>query len=1195
MKRIPLVDLDNSYGAAPGLWQPAEYSPEAALELPPRRINKSRLNAVASYALGIDVGSTTCKLVVVDRGSAEIIWHRYERHHTRQAEKVLELLEAASAEIPDIDRASTQVFVTGSGAAALESHLGARFIQEVNAVALAVEELHPDAGSVIELGGQDAKIIVFKTNPETGDKIATTAMNEKCASGTGVTIDKCMIKVGVSHDDLVGLRFDTSQLHHVAAKCGVFAETDIVNLVKSGIPHPEILNSLADAIVGQNLSVLTKGNTLGHQVILLGGPNTYLPFLQDCWRQRIPETWDERGVDYPRHLPIEDLIIVPEKAEYYAAYGAALYGLHEPTYQASYPGTEQLQRFIEGGREQQLQDKVGKPLVREAEELAAFKAQYSIPPFESARFQSGEVVRGYIGLDGGSTSSKCVLIDDNRDILLKEYVLSKGNPIRDMKEMLAAIKARVEQQGAVLEVLGFGATGYAAPVLEKSVKADVNVIETVAHMRSSVSYFGDVDVICDIGGQDIKVLFLKNGELRNFRLSNQCSAGNGMILQAMADQFNVPITDYAENAFRAPFAPNFNYGCAVFLDSDRTNFQKEGFGKEELMAGLAMVLPKNIWQYVVQIPRMAELGHRFVLQGGTQYNQAALKAQVDYIKERVPGAEVHVHPHAGEAGAIGAAVEALEAVQRRGSSTFIGLQNAIELRYSTRNNEQTRCTFCPNLCSRTFIDTETPNGASARYISGFSCDKGTVEDAGALRQMQQGMRKTLKDNPNMVTYEARKCFLRGYQPPPLPDADRWLDTSKVTRNLLGWVKRRAASRPFERSSGADIAYRKTLRVGMPKALNMWVTGPLFRAYFESLGVSRANLIFSDDTDERMSKEGMKYGAIDPCFPAKVAQAHIHNLLFVKHERRPLHFIYFPGITHIPSYLTGIMGETTCPVVQGTPNVMKVSFTKEVDFFAQRHIDYVDDAVNLVEPNYLKKQLFETWGGRLRVTRDESDFAVDQGFMALRAYEQDLQDRGKTIVEQVEKENRIAVLVIGRPYHSDPGINHLITEEFQALGFPVLSMRSIPKDPRWLARYFQHDIDRGQVASPLEINDVWPENFSTNSAQRVWAAKFAARNPHIAILDLSSFKCGHDAPTYGIIDGIVNTANVAYSALHDLDQTRPTGSIKIRIKTYAYNLQLRMEQMRLDAQRKHALQASLDRKRAEITERLLRKGNQSCKH
>ena len=201
---------------------------------------------------------------------------------------------------------------------------GGKFVQEVNAVTLAVEAKHPDVMSVIELGGQDAKIIMFKEDASGGPKTAMASMNDKCASGTGATIDKCMIKVGAEPGFATSLHFDDSKLHHVAAKCGVFAETDIVNLVKSGIPKDEVLNSLADAIVLQNLSVLTRGNTLKAKVLLLGGPNTYLPFLRECWQKRIPQTWRDRGYDFPKDVPVEELIFVPEGSELYAAFGLSL-------------------------------------------------------------------------------------------------------------------------------------------------------------------------------------------------------------------------------------------------------------------------------------------------------------------------------------------------------------------------------------------------------------------------------------------------------------------------------------------------------------------------------------------------------------------------------------------------------------------------------------------------------------------------------------------------------------------------------------------------------------------------------------------------------------------------------------------------------------------------------------------------------
>ncbi|MBK8691337.1 MAG: CoA activase [Deltaproteobacteria bacterium] len=1129
--------------------------------------------------VGVDVGSTTVKAVVLDPSTREMLWSDYQRHQTRQPEKVLEMMEAIEAAFPLSPKNQWRVFVTGSGAAPLMVPMHAKFVQEVNSVTLAVETLHPDVGSVIELGGQDAKIIIFQRNEKTGEKTAAPSMNDKCASGTGATIDKCMIKVGLDPEVVRGLHFNDEKLHHVAAKCGVFAETDIVNLVKSGIPSDEILCSLADAIVLQNLSVLTRGSTLKHKVLLLGGPNTYLPFLQECWRKRIPQVWEERGYDWPRDRPIEETVFVPENAQYYAAFGACVYGLHEAPEVGLYRGLDGLREYMVNGRKARLGETAGPPLARNAGEVEDFRSLYSIPKFVPQTLAPGSVVRAVIGLDGGSTSSKAVLIDEQGEIIQKAYQLSKGNPIQDTKELLLQLRTWVHEQGATLEVLGFGATGYAADVLQEALRADVNVVETVAHMMSAVRFFGNVDVICDIGGQDIKVLFLKNGDIANFRLSNSCSAGNGMLLQAMADQFGLKVSEYADTAFTAELAPKFSYGCAVFLDTDRVNFQKEGFSKEELLAGLAQVLPKNVWQYVVQIPRMASLGKRYVLQGGTQYNLAAVKAQVDYIKERVPGAEVFVHPHTGEAGAIGAAFETLRVVKRKGHSTFIGIDAAIGLEYSTKNDEETVCHFCPNNCKRTFIDTQRPDGSTTRYIAGFSCEKGTVESEDAMLALMADRKAIAKQFPNLVEYEAKRAFMHFYRPAPMPEAGAPVKDWVIKKGIFS-TKRVEVTRPFNRSSAESRERRRRIRIGIPRVLNLYSTGPYFRTYFEALGILKQNVVFSDETTEEIWVEGGKYGSIDPCFPSKVAQAHVHNLLFHHHtDKKPLQYIFFPILTHVPSFGENVMDKASCPIVAGAPEVMKAAFTKEVDFFKQRGIEYLDPALTFAEPNLTARRMFATWASRLGITEDESDHAHREAMAALDAFDRDLQDKGRAILETVEAEGRVAILMVGRPYHSDPGLNHGIPDEFQVLGYPILSVRSLPRDNEYLRRYFKPEFERGQ--HPLDINDVWPENYSANSAQKVWAVKFAARHPHIALLDLSSFKCGHDAPTYGIVESIVSANGTPYAALHDLDANKPGGSIKIRVKTYAHSLKLHEEGLEDEGRKRDALARSIDEKRLEL--------------
>jgi predicted nucleotide-binding protein (sugar kinase/HSP70/actin superfamily) len=532
---------------------------------------------------------------------------------------------------------------------------------------------------------------------------------------------------------------------------------------------------------------------------------------------------------------------------------------------------------------------------------------------------------------------------------------------------------------------------------------------------------------------------------------------------------------------------------------------------------------------------------------------------------------------------------------RKGRSTFIGIDNAINLEYTTKNDEETRCHFCPNLCARTFIDTKTPDGGSSRYISGFSCEKGTVESEEAMLALTKERKQIMKKYPNLVDYESKQVYRHFYDPEPMPEASQIIDDVKVDKTRFG-VKKTPIRRPFERSSPAAWEERRKIRVGIPKVLNIYSLAPFLRTYLETMGIQKQNVVFSDYTSEEMWLEGGKYGSIDPCYPSKVAQAHIHNLLFHQHETddlvvdeetgrsrpgRKLKYIFFPCITHVPPGLNKVMDTASCPIVAGAPEVMKAAFTKETDFFATRGIQYVDPALTFTEPTLLKRQLFDCFGPALGVTEDESDFAVDQAWKAFHKIDEDLQAKGKAILEQVEEDNRVAVLLLSRPYHSDPGLNHGVLEEFQVLGYPIISMRSIPKDPKWLHRFFEADIKAGKIETPLEVSDVWPENYSANSVQKVWAAKFAARHPNVVVLDLSSFKCGHDAPTYGLIDSIISTSATPYSALHDIDANKPGGSIKIRVKTYAHSLKLHEERLEDIAKKKEELKFRIEEKRLQL--------------
>jgi predicted CoA-substrate-specific enzyme activase len=1139
-------------------------------------------------SVGLDVGSTTVKAVVVDAATDRILWSDYQRHDTKQPEKVLEFAKRFEAEIPDFTTAQVRTFVTGSGGSNIGRFLGAKFVQEVNAVSLAVEKLYPNCGSVIELGGQDAKIIIFKEDPETGRKKKLPSMNDKCAGGTGAVIDKINAKLRIPSEELCNMGYKGLKLHPVAGKCGVFAETDINGLQKSGVPSDELMASLFEAIVMQNLSVLTRGNTLRPEVLLLGGPNTYIKGMQDCWKYNIPKIWEERNYPLPEGVDPESLIRIPENAQYFAALGAVEFGKDEEESVGRYKGYEKLEWYITVGREEEKKKKGGNGgLARNASELDAFKAKYKFEKFVPAAFQPGDVVEGFIGIDGGSTSTKAVLIskDKERRILAKAYQLSKGNPIEDTMEIFGKLQEQIEGQGAALKVLGVGTTGYAKDILKDVIGADAAVVETVAHTQAGLHFYDGVDVICDVGGQDIKIIILKNGRVKDFKLNTQCSAGNGYFLQSTAQGFGYPVEQFADIAFAASGYPSFGYGCAVFMQSDIVDFQRQGWKAEEIMAGLCNVLPKNIWLYVSQIPNLSAIGSRFLLQGGTQYNLAAVKSQVDFIESRFKGkdvqADVIVHKHCGEAGAIGAGLEAGRLWDNGRESTFIGLDRVQDIVYQTTRNEATRCYFCKNKCLRTFIDVKTnlveiqaakPKKSKVPLAQGWqrliiaTCEKGTVEDINDMRQIKGNLDAIKKQNPNLVEVAARAVF-------KIPDAAQVSDPLPKIQ-ITPAQKRRAAA----------MKNRATLRIGMPRVLNMYSQAPVFTGYFASLGIQPQNIVWSDFTSEELYKAGAKRGSIDPCFPSKLGIPHIHNLLYTHHAKKPLDVIFFPMIDCLTSNLSGTQGSRSCPTVATTPEAVKAAFTKEGDLFAEKNITFLDTFVNISKPDVFERQMWEQFAGILGLSPEENSRAVQQGYLALDAFENvTLRGQGREVLEQLEREDRLGIVLLGRPYHNDPGVNHEILEEFQKLGYPVFSQDALPVDDDIVWRLFGDEVRSGEIPDPMSIADVWKNSYSENTSRKVWAAKYIARHPNLVALELSSFKCGHDAPIYTVVEEIVEHSGTPYFCFKDIDENKPTGSIKIRTETISYFLKRYREDMVANKKKK----ATVDARLREFEERLRR--------
>src|SRR5580698_4426441 len=383
------------------------------------------MEAQARYLVGLDVGSSTVKAIVAESESDKIVWQDYQRHETKQPEKVREFLDRIEAEA-GVTPKNSRAFITGSGGGTLAELVGAKFVQEVTAVSLAVEKMHPEVYSVIELGGQDAKIIVFKDDPESGRKKKIPSMNDKCAGGTGAVIDKINAKLKIPVEALSLQAYDGIKLHKVAGKCGVFAETDINSLQKEGTPPDELMASLFEAIVLQNLSVLTRGHTLRPHVLLLGGPNTFIRGMKEAWQANIPRMWTERKVAIPDGAKPEDLIKVPQNAQYFAAMGAIEFGKSEEDCVGCYQGYEKLVHYIDFGRQEEKAKAGAKGLTTDDKELDGFKEAYRRKKFVPATFPAHKTVGGFIGIDGGSTSTKAVLLDEKGDILCKSYQLSNG-------------------------------------------------------------------------------------------------------------------------------------------------------------------------------------------------------------------------------------------------------------------------------------------------------------------------------------------------------------------------------------------------------------------------------------------------------------------------------------------------------------------------------------------------------------------------------------------------------------------------------------------------------------------------------------------------------------------------------------------------------------------------------------------------
>ena len=730
---------------------------------------------------GIDVGSTTCKYVLASP-TGNVLAQAYERHNTKQAEKVLQFLTRLEQE-HNLTPQRDCVFFTGSGSGGIAPLAGGKVVQEVVAVAAAVEKLHPNVRFVSEIGGEDMKTIFFSGNGDLKSK--QVLMQSACSGGTGTFIEKTARKLQIPPEQLAQMHYTGYTLHKISSKCGIFAEADSNTLLKAGVTVEEIIASLFEAVVYQNLATLTRGNTPLPEILLLGGPNLFFEGLQEAWRHHLAKLWKERKVELPADKTIEELIQVPADALYYAAQGCIEIGLREPVGVGTYLGTEKLRWWIEEGQHEEKKKQGRTGLWETLEELEEFKARYGdsgkgngngtgngngkaspVPVMESS--QSQKLSRVIVGCDFGSTTAKRACLTPDKEMVFSCYALSKGNPIEDAKALFQQIREALGDG----EILALGITGYGKDLLKGIVGADCAVVETIAHATAGLHYFPDADCICDVGGVDVKIMLLNNGTVTDFRLNSQCSSGNGAFLQGVAERFNIPMSDMADGAFEAQVMPQLSMGCGVFLQSDIVNQQRKGWQASEILAGLCAILPLNVWIYAGGLNNRTGVGKKYILRGGTHKNLAVVKTQVDFIKSKVPDADIVVHPYSGEAGAIGAALVSLDWWEQGGQSRFLGFEIIEKLSYKTTTAVDTVCHWCPVNCQRSFIDVELPGGKGRswskvplelgweRVIVNNSCPKGLVEDLNEMKVIKAEIEKTKDAFPNIADLVRKEAFRR---------------------------------------------------------------------------------------------------------------------------------------------------------------------------------------------------------------------------------------------------------------------------------------------------------------------------------------------------------------------------------------------------------------------------------------------------
>ena len=935
--------------------------------------------------IGIDVGSTTTKITVLDKTTESLLYSDYRRHHADQLASVLFAIRQAAEKFPDT---KARIILTGSGAKPVAEAADTPYIQEVVANSIALKKTYETVGTAIELGGQDAKIIFFKTDSKTGAlNVADMRMNGSCAGGTGAFIDEVASILQTPPEKMNELACKGTCVYDISGRCGVYAKTDIQPLLNQGVAKADIALSSFHAIAKQTIGGLAQGLDIKPPVVFEGGPLTFNPKLIDVFSERLNLKGNER--------------LVPEHPEIMVAYGAALSlnGMFkEADPEASdapvtfLPLTEwvsRLEQVQEDAKKKQHsgQEHAAPLFFSSKEEHDTFLKEHPKGDFTPAALTPGTTIRAWLGIDSGSTTTKFVLMGDDGKLLDFFYASNQGDPLTVAKNALITMRNRYRDAGVTLEILGCGSTGYGELLFSRAFSTEYHVVETVAHARAAFQYMPDITFLLDIGGQDMKAIWLDHGIITNILVNEACSSGCGSFLENFASTLKIPVTEIADAAFSSKNPAVLGSRCTVFMNSSIVTEQRNGKKPEDIMAGLCRSIIENVFTKVIRISNLDSLGDHIMVQGGTFRNDAVLRAFEQYTGKTIVRA-----PYPGMMGAIGAAILTKEAMaDGTKKRTFIGLDAMDSFSYTQEANAP--CPFCTNHCKRTIV--RFPNGES--WVTNNRCERGEVlgdpKDPAVQKLQRERMEKRDKV-PNC--YKLRESLL--WKDYPVPE-------HVTSRNLV---------------------------IGIPRVLSFWETMPFWSTFFRSLGFT---VRVSAPSSHKLYESGLSAVASDTvCFPAKLVHGHIRSLANMHVDR-----IFMPSITSVQSENKEKTSEWMCAIVKGYPLVIKNSDNPEhvfgIPFDNPLFHWYTKEDRN----EQLTKYIHETYG----VPESEIKEAIRYADMAEDSFHQELLAEGERILKQVTEENRYAVILASRPYQNDPLVNHNLPEMFTSLGIPVLTADAVP--------------------------------------------------------------------------------------------------------------------------------------------------------